>query len=430
MSVPSAAAESTSPAPGLTSLELFTGAGGLALGTHLARFRHAALLEWNADACETLRINVRARSVPNIEDWRVVEGDARSVAFSDYGSVELIAGGPPCQPFSIGGKHRGVEDSRNMIPEFIRAVRELQPRAFILENVRGLLRQNFRTYFSYILLQLTHPTVLRCSGEDWTDHLKRLEDIHTRGADVDLRYNVIFRLLNAADYGVPQTRERVFLVGSRSDLGIEWHFPEPTHSLDALLYQQWATGEYWDSRGLPRPTARPAGYPFDTRRIRFPTSDLKPWCTVRDVLSDLPEPRPDCEADQIANHRLIPGARPYVGHTGSALDLPAKTLKAGDHGVPGGENMLTYPDGSVRYFTAREAARLQTFPDSWRITGSWSEAMRQLGNAVPVNLARVVGASVAAALETGDGPGPGCNSARAPASPAMGAKALSALRLA
>ncbi|MFH0911218.1 MAG: DNA cytosine methyltransferase, partial [Planctomycetota bacterium] len=93
---------------------------------------------------------------------------------------------------------------------------------------------------------------------------------------------------------------------------------------------------------------------------------------------------------EIHNHRFQPGARPYPGHTGSPFDEPAKTLKAGDHGVPGGENMLAYPDGKVRYFTVRESARLQTFPDKFIFHGSWTETMRQLGNAVPVALARVV----------------------------------------
>ena len=99
-------------------------------------------------------------------------------------------------------------------------------------------------------------------------------------------------------------------------------------------------------------------------------------------------------------HRFQPGARPYPGHTGSPLDLPAKTLKAGDHGVPGGENMLLRPDGSTRYFTIRESARLQTFPDGYLLHGAWSEAMRQLGNAVPVALGHLVAGGVAERLIT------------------------------
>ena len=123
------------------------------------------------------------------------------------------------------------------------------------------------------------------------------------------------------------------------------------------------------------------------------------WRTVRDAIGDLPDPEHRAtEARRVHNHRFQPGARSYPGHTGSPLDLPAKTLKAGVHGVPGGENMLLWPDGSVRYFTVRESARLQTFPDSYRLHGSWTESMRQLGNAVPVELARVIGDGVASRL--------------------------------
>ena len=119
---------------------------------------------------------------------------------------------------------------------------------------------------------------------------------------------------------------------------------------------------------------------------------------MRDAIGDLPEPSSKGEHPTFANHRLNPGARVYVGHTGSQIDWPSKTLKAGVHGVPGGENMIAFEDGSVRYLTVREAARIQTFPDSWRFEGAWSEAMRQLGNAVPVVLAGVVARSVAGHL--------------------------------
>jgi len=124
---------------------------------------------------------------------------------------------------------------------------------------------------------------------------------------------------------------------------------------------------------------------------------------VRDAIADLPEPREDRESEGAVNHRLILGARAYTGHTGSPLDTPSKTLKAGDHGVPGGENTLVYPDGAVRYYTVREAARIQQFPDTWRFEGSWTEIMRQLGNAVPVGLAPVVARSVAERLKHAHG---------------------------
>ena len=130
-------------------------------------------------------------------------------------------------------------------------------------------------------------------------------------------------------------------------------------------------------------------------RLERPTT--LPWRTVRDAISDLPDPTMPF-GQKVLNHRYQQGARSYPGHTGSALDEPAKTLKAGVHGVPGGENMLRRPDGSVRYFTVRESARLQTFPDDYELHGSWTEAMRQLGNAVPVALAEVIARDVKAQL--------------------------------
>jgi DNA (cytosine-5)-methyltransferase 1 len=384
---------------GLRSLELFSGAGGLALGTHLAGFRHAALVEWDIHACQTLLVNSLSESVTEIADWQVIQEDARKLSFASFGPVDLIAGGPPCQPFSIGGKARRMNDERDMIPQFARAVRELLPAAFIMENVRGLLRPSFATYFSYVLHQLAYPTINRRPDETWLEHLQRLEDIHTSGGGVELRYQVVFRQVNAADYGVPQHRRRIFIVGFRADLGIEWHFPEATHGLDALLNEQWVTGNYWERHRLPQPTERP----FNLRLPMHELVPVRPWRTVRDAIADLPEPRGDTDHPDIFNHRLRLRARAYVGHTGSPLDLPAKALKAGDHGVPGGENMIAFPDGIVRYFTAREAARLQTFPDTWRLEGAWTEAMRQMGNAVPVDLARVIATSVAQALEERQG---------------------------
>lgn len=386
----------TSRARPIKSLELFTGAGGLALGTHLAGFDHAALVEWNADACRTLRENAAARAVAGVDRWKVLQGDVREADFKDFGEVDVISGGPPCQPFSIGGKHSGMDDSRNMIPHYCRAIRDLTPRAFIMENVKGLLRPRFETYFSYVYLSLSYPTVKPRRDESWADHLTRLEKLHTRGKFEDLHYHVVVRLLNAADYGVPQTRERVFIVGFRSDIGLGWNFPEPTHSLEALRYEQDVSGAYWERHGIKRrksASARAA----DNRQlplIEGAQKQLQPWRTVRDALVALPDPMKRLTSD-VLNHQFIPGARRYPGHTGSPLDLPSKTLKAGDHGVPGGENMVAFDDGTVRYYTVREAARIQTFPDTWRFEGAWSEAMRQLGNAVPVELARVVSSSMA-----------------------------------
>lgn len=384
----------------MRSVELFAGAGGLAIGMSNAGFHHAAVIEWDHDACETFRENQRHHA-KSVEEWPLFEGDVREFDYGNLSDVMVVSGGPPCQPFSLGGKHRGYDDKRDMFPEAVRAVRELRPRAFIFENVKGLLRETFADYFEYVILQLTHPSFTRRSAETWKEHRARLEKHHTSLRD-QTEYNVLFRLLNAADYGVPQRRERVFIVGFRSDLGVEWSFPEGCCSESALLRSQWVTGEYWEHHGVSR-RQRPQLKDRQAARVERLRCDSlfdcgrAPWRTVRDAISDLPDPERN-PRNGIPNHIFNPGARSYPGHTGSPLDEPAKTLKAGDHGVPGGENMLTRPDGSVRYFTVREAARLQTFPDDYTFRGAWTEAMRQLGNAVPTRLAEAVASSVARTL--------------------------------
>lgn len=382
----------------MRSVELFAGAGGLALGCELAGFESIKTVEWDRWACDTMREN-KAREYPLVADWDVVESDVRSVDWSTVGEVDMVAGGPPCQPFSMGGKARAADDSRDMFPAAVEVIRKLTPRAFILENVRGLTRSAFSNYFLYIQLQLAHPLLVASERETWEEHYARLQAEHTSGHGKELEYQVVPTLVNAADYGVPQQRHRVFIVGFRADQEAEWSFPKATHSLDALLHDQWVTGAYWDRHRVPV-RHRPVLTQSEQRRVSklkdVSVEDLgaRPWRTVRDAISDLPEPTVT-GSKRYLNHILQPGAKAYPGHTGSPIDLPAKALKAGGHGVPGGENMLRRPDGTVRYFTIRESARLQTFPDRYELHGAWGEAMRQLGNAVPVMLAQKVAGSVA-----------------------------------
>ena len=202
---------------------------------------------------------------------------------------------------------------------------------------------------------------------------------------------------------MPQKRHRVFFVGFRKDQGIEWSFPEASHSQEALLWDQ-AHGDYFERHNVSKAERWSNAERTRSRAERLTEKPAElPWLTVRDALATLPDPeRNPAEASGLSGHRFQPGARSYPGHTGSPLDDAAKALKAGVHGVPGGENMLARPDGSVRYFTVRESARLQTFPDTYRIEGVWSEAMRQLGNAVPVTLAERVARSVALALRSAE----------------------------
>lgn len=387
----------------MKSVELFAGGGGLAMGVSLAGFESLAVIEWDRWACDTIRENQK-RGYPVVVDWPLWEGDVRGFDWSSIPEgIDLLAGGPPCQPFSMGGKHKAYGDMRDMFPATVEVVRTLRPKSFIIENVKGLTRSSFANYYQYILLQLEFPEVVRRSRESWLDHLKRLQAEKTSGAlhVSGLTYNVVPTLVNAADYGVPQKRERVFIVGFRSDLGVEWSFPRSTHGLDALLHSQWVSGEYWDRHGVAkrrRPTV-PGRFEARVRKLASGPAlfDEKPWRTVRDALVDMPDPRRR-EASSFLNHVFQDGAKVYPGHTGSPLDLPAKTLKAGDHGVPGGENMMVLENGDVRYFSVRESARLQTFPDGYVFHGSWTETMRQLGNAVPVALGRQVAASVAMRL--------------------------------
>lgn len=376
----------------LKSVELFAGAGGLALGCEMAGFGSVATLERDRWACDTVREN-KAAGHPLVRDWIIHEGDVRDFDWSGFeDDVDLVAGGPPCQPFSSGGLGRAADDERDMFPATAEIIAALRPRAFIIENVRGLARSTFADYYEYIQLRLALPTVRAKRDEPWLAHLLRLRDAIERSGRYDLVYSVVPTLVNAADYGVPQQRHRVFFVGIRGDLDIDWTFPAATHSKQALMFSQWVTGEYWEEYGIPKskrperpkrdiPAEIPSGVPSSR------------WRTVRDALDGLPDPtlRP---SRTFRNHVLQPGARSYPGHTGSPLDLPAKALKAGGHGVPGGENMMRRVDGSIRYFTVRESARLQTFPDDYELHGSWGEAMRQLGNAVPVQLGQIVAESV------------------------------------
>ena len=208
-----------------------------------------------------------------------------------------------------------------------------------------------------------------------------------------------FRLVNAADYGIPQRRERVVIVGFRSDIGEDWHFPAATHSENALLFSQWVTNEYWEDHQITRRNRPLITAQIAQRVMKMPAPEgVGRWQTVRDAIANLPEPAIGSR-EGFPNHRFQPGARAYPGHTGSSMDSPAKTLKAGDHGVPGGENMLICPDGRIRYFTVRESARLQTFPDWFLFPCSWTESMRQIGNAVPVRLSEVIAHSVAKVLQ-------------------------------
>lgn len=378
----------------MKSLEIFSGAGGLAKGLELAGFEHSAFVEYNKHACASL--------VENFGYKRVFCGDIREFNLDKLNHIDIVAGGPPCQPFSLGGKHQADKDSRDMFPYAIHAIEKLTPKAFIFENVKGLIRPKFADYFEYIILRLTYPGFLDKKNSGWFSHLAMLRKI-SKLSYTGVKYDVNFKLINAANYGIPQTRERVVIVGTRSDLPISWTFPKETHSEDRLLWDM-KTGEYWRRHNISRSDVISASFNNELNgkicgigdKYGMFEPELLPWITLRDVLHDVPDPKSNHYID---DHIYHGGARIYPGHTGSELDWPSKTIKAGGHGVPGGENMIRFPDGSVRYFTVFEAKRVQTFPDDFVIRGAWGEAMRQLGNAVPVLLARTIGVELAKRLD-------------------------------
>lgn len=406
-----------------TSIELFAGGGGLALGLHQAGFRHLAVNERDGRSLDTLTANQASPAAAVLRRWPLLPGDVRQQPWDEYqDQVTLVAGGAPCQPFSIGGVHRGDEDARNLWPAFIDVVHRVRPLAVIGENVRGLARPAFAPYLDYICNRLSAPGLFPKPEESWQEHDARLREALRLGVLPDAeRYLVDRRVVLAADYGVPQLRHRLFVIAFRGDLGVAWNpdapygsrwaWPTPTHDQNLLLAAQ-LSGSYWRDHGLP------------PRRVVVPSSRARAvalaeeaaaeggarrWRTLRDALvgnlddggfAPLPEPETGVETQGFNFHVGIPGARLYKGHSGNPLDWPAKTIKAGVHGVPGGEHVVLLDDGSHRYLTVRECARVQTFPDGWRFEGPRSEASRQIGNAVPVRLARIIGQEVARSISS------------------------------
>ena len=370
------------------SVELFAGGGGMALGMRKAGFQHHALVEWWAPAARVLRHNAELR--PDL--WKpdqVQEQDVRTATESlgDPGTIKMVAGGPPCQPFSLGGVHAGDSDDRNMFPAALDVVRHLLPELVVFENVPGLLRPSFAPYLDYVKAQLRRPGITAKPDELWDAHRARI--LASREAEV---YRVYQHEIDAADLAVPQTRRRVFLIGIRADQwGADtWQGIEPTHSRDMLLHKQYVTGEYWERHGLPVQEV-PARLAAQVRRIKkLGAPETTPWTTLRDALVQMPTPT-TVAPDEWPNHLSVPGARAYAKHTGSPMDLPSKTIKAGVHGVAGGEAMLRDLDGAIRYLTIREAALVQGFPREYEFPGYRSRVMGVIGNAVAVAVAEALG---------------------------------------
>lgn len=331
------------PLRDFTSLELFAGAGGLALGMHFAGFRHVLLNELDAMACQTLRINR--------PDWNVIEGDVHSIDFTPlHGIVDFISGGFPCQAFSYAGKKGGLNDTRGtLFFELARAVREIQPKVFMGENVKGLLSH---------------------------DNGRTLEII--RNAIAELGYTLIEpRVLKAVMYQVPQKRERLILVAIRNDIAshVEFHWPSPYKRV-MTLRDAFYKGELYPTNV---PVSEGQTYPEKKKRILDMVPEGGDW-------RDLPE---DVAKDFMGASFYLGG-----GKTGMArrlsMDEPSLTLTC----APAQKQTERCHPIETRPLNVREYARIQTFPDEWRFAGTISDQYKQIGNAVPVNLSYALGRSL------------------------------------
>jgi len=326
-------------------IELFAGGGGLAVGLEKAGLSCIALNEIDKDSCATLRLNR-----PN---WNVIEEDIKKVDFALYeGKADIVTGGFPCQAFSYAGKKLGFDDVRGtLFYEFARAVREIKPLICIAENVRGLLNHD--------------------NGKTIEGMISVLDE---------LGYKMLPpKILKAIFYGVPQKRERILIVGIRKDVDINYEFPiahkEHYTLKDALKAGRLYSTDVPDSNGMLY------------AKSKISVLDLVPpggyW-------RDLPI---EIQKDYMKQSFYLGG-----GKTGMARrmswDEPCLTLTCSPAQK---QTERCHPD-ITRPFTVREYARIQTFPDTWEFAGSKTSQYRQIGNAVPVNLAKEIGYTLVKAL--------------------------------
>lgn len=322
-------------------LELFAGAGGLAVGMEKAGLNCVALNEIDKWACQTLRKNR-----PN---WRVMEGDIKLFDFAEYkNNVDVVTGGFPCQAFSYAGKKLGLADARGtLFYEFARVVKDVNPLICIGENVRGLLSHE--------------------NGKTLQGMISILDEIG---------YNVVpVEVLKAINYKVPQKRERLILVGIRKDINLKYDYPKPFKKIYNLV-DALKKGELYDS---DVPKSAGAKYPLSKKLVLDMIPQKGYW-------RDLP----------ISVQKEFMGGSFYLGggKTGIARrigwDEPCLTLTCS----PAQKQTERCHPEETRPFTIREYARIQTFPDDWLFEGSLAQQYKQIGNAVPVNLGREIGYSI------------------------------------
>ncbi|MFO7604803.1 MAG: DNA cytosine methyltransferase [Desulfurivibrionaceae bacterium] len=327
----------------MRAIDLFSGPGGLSIGMREAGIIPELCVEFNKDAIATYSIHHN--------DCIHINKNIRSIDFSNYkNKIDIVIGGPPCQPFSLGGLRKGDTDKRNMIPEFIRCLAEVSPEAFVMENVPGLIMKRARPYFDSVLFQLSN-----------------------------LGYKLNWAVLNSADYGVPQKRKRLFILGSKSRFLL---FPYPTHGVQT---------------GLPHPNS------FDFIKLEKPIG-TPPNSPVK--YAKLPDLRKSPYAGHIYNgggrplapsgpcHTILASSGGYKTHWVDTQNIAAEYHK---HLMNGG----TPWEGSVpgaRRLTVEECAIIQTFPREMNFAGSKSSQYTQVGDAVPPILAKAVAEAVSTQL--------------------------------
>lgn len=329
------------------SIELFAGAGGLALGLERAGFDTIGLIEIDADAADSLK--------KNRPEWRVINEDIAQISCLDLeeyfsikkGELDLLSGGAPCQSFSYAGKRLGLEDTRGtLFYHYALFLKKLQPKMFLFENVRGLLtHDNGKTY-------------------------KTILDIFSKEG-----YVIENSVLNAWDYGVPQKRERLITVGIRTDLSdkIKFEFPEP-HTYKPVL------------RDVLTDCPQSCGVRYSKRKEEI-FSLVPPGGYWRDI------------PEKIAREYMKSCWDMGGGRTGilrrMSLDEPSLTVLTS----PSQKQTDRCHPIEPRPFTVRENARCQSFPDDWEFCGSVGQQYKQVGNAVPVNLAFEIANSIRKGLE-------------------------------
>lgn len=339
--------EEAAPKKRFTSIELFAGAGGLALGIEQAGFDSLGLIEFDKDAADTLKCNR-----PN---WRVIHDDIANISKLDLeeyfnikkGELDLLSGGSPCQSFSYAGKRLGLEDARGtLFYHYALFLKQLQPKMFLFENVKGLMTHDKGQ---------TYQTIL---------------DIFEQEG-----YTIQKKVLNAWDYGVPQKRERLITIGIRNDLvdKIKFEFPVP-HKYKPVL------------RDILLDCPKSIGSPYSKYK-----QEIFEMVPPGGYWRDIPE---DIAKEYMKSCWHMEGGRTGILRRLS-LDEPSLTVLTS----PSQKQTDRCHPLEARPFTVRENARCQSFPDDWEFCGSVGQQYKQVGNAVPVNLAFEIGKKIKEGLE-------------------------------